>query len=97
MIPVIIICRCMVLEAYGYKQQIIKSLKNINDESENFYTYKNLSFLSKLKPDNRKLVIIFHGAVPGEGIDRIIFRGYNWKFKNTDVVCISDYLLNIYH
>ena len=28
--------------------------------------------------------------------DRVIFRGHNYTFANTDVVCVSDYLIGIY-
>jgi hypothetical protein len=85
------------VEAYCYKQQIINKLNNIDNNTNNFYNYKNLNFLSKLKSENKNLVIIFHGAVLGNGIDRIIFRGYNYEIDDTNIVCISDYLINIYH
>ena len=85
------------VEAYNYKQQKINELNNIDNNGNNFYSYKGLNFLSKLKSNNKNLVICFHGAVPGNGIDRIIFRGYNYEIDNTNIVCISDYLLNIYH
>lgn len=85
------------VEAYGYKQQIIKKLSSIDNNTNNFYNYKGLNFLSKLSSKNKNLIIIFHGAVKGKGTDRIIFRGYNYKIDNTNIVCISDYLLNIYH
>ena len=85
------------IEAYGYKQQIINELNNIDNNTNNFYNYKSLNFLSILKSENKNLIIIFHGTLPGNGVDRIIFRGYNYEIDDTNIVCISDYLLNIYH
>ena len=85
------------VEAYGYKQQIINELNNIDNDTNNFYNYKGLNFLSKLSSKNKNLVINFHGSVSGKGIDRVIFRGYNYNIYNTDIICISDFLLNKYH
>ena len=85
------------VEAYGYKQQIINELNNIDNNTNNFYNYKGLNFLSKLSSKNKNLVIIFHGAVPGNGKNRIVFRGYNYEINDTNIVCICDYLLNKYH
>lgn len=83
-------------EAYGYKQQTINELNNIDNNTNNLYNYKGLFFLCKLSSTNKNLVIIFHGAVPGNGTNRIVFRGYDYKIDDTNIVCISDYLLNIY-
>lgn len=85
------------VEAYGYKQQIINELNNIDNNTNNFYNYKGLNFLSKLSSKNKNLVIIFHGAVSGNGKNRIVFRGYNYEINDTNIVCICDYLLNKYH
>ena len=84
------------MKAYGYKQQIIDNLKKIDNDSNNFYNHKGLNFLSKLKINNKNLVILFHGAVPGNNTNRIIFRGFNYEIENTDIICVCDYLLNIY-
>jgi len=84
------------LEAYGYKQKTINELNSINNDTNNFYNYKGLNFLSKLSSQNENLVIIFHGAVQGNDTNRIVFRGYNYEIDNTNIICISDYLLNIY-
>ena len=85
------------VERYGYKQQIINELNNIDNDTNNFYNYKGLNFLCKLSSKNKNLVISFHGAVPNKGTNRVVFRGYNYKIDDTNIVCISDYLLNIYH
>jgi hypothetical protein len=84
------------MEAYGYKQQIITDLSSIDNNSNNFYNYKNLNFLSKLNLKNENIIICFHGAVPGNGKNRIVFRGYNYNIDNTNIICICDYLLNVY-
>ncbi len=84
---------------YGYKQQIINNLNEINNNSNNHYTYKDLSFLSKIKSQNKNLIIIFHGAIPvlDIGKHKVIFRGFNYDFDNTDIICVSDYLLEKYN
>jgi len=85
--------------AYGKKMKKIKSLSLIDDDDTNFYNFEGLNFLTKLKKDNRNLVIVFHGAVTTnieDGINRVVFRGFNWLIPNTDILCISDYILSIY-
>lgn len=84
------------VEAYGYTQQIINELNSIDNDANNFYNYNGLNFLSKMNSKNENIVISFHGAVQNEGTNRIIFRGYNYEIDNTNIICISDYLLNIY-
>ena len=86
------------VEAYGYKQQIINELNNIDNNTNNFYNYKGLNFLSKLSCQNENLVIIFHGSIPNsqKGQYNAIFRGYHYTIDNTDIICISDYLLTKY-
>lgn len=85
------------IKAYGYEEHLINELKHIDNDTNNFYNYKGLKFLSKLSSKNENLVIIFHGAVRGKGTNRIVFRGYNYKIDNTNIICISDYLLKIYY
>jgi len=81
---------------YGYKQIPINNFESIDSNSTNFYNYRGLNFFTKLSKTNEYLVINFHGAVRGRGKDRIIFRGYNYSILNTDIVCISDFLMNVY-
>ena len=85
------------IQAYGYEQKRINELNNIDNNTNNFYNYKGLNFLSKLSSENKNIVISFHGATSGVGTERIIFRGYDWEITNTDIICISDYLINIYN
>lgn len=82
--------------AYGFKQIPIDNLHNISPTNDNFYNYKGLNFLTKLNLSNDVLIVNFHGAVDGYGTDRIIFRGWNYKIPNADIICISDYLMGIY-
>ena len=86
------------IEAYGYKQQIINELNNINNDTNNFYNYKGLNFLSKMSSKNNNLVIIFHGAIHNSAIGKfnVVFRGFDYTIDNTDIICISDYLLTKY-
>ena len=86
------------IEAYKYKRINIKTLSNINSNINTFYNYKGLNFLSKLSPKNKNIVISFHGStLLYNKTDDVIFRGYDWEIKDTDIICISDYLINIYN
>lgn len=93
------------MKAYGYSQQKIDNLNLINNHSNNFYTYKGLNFLTKLKSTNKFLLVVFHGAISEKLFnnfksqkleERILFRGYDYDIKNTDIICISDFLLTRY-
>lgn len=84
------------VKAYGYKQKKINELNNIDNDTNKFYNYKGLNFLCKLSSTNKNLVILFHGSIPCNGTNRIVFRGYDYKIDDTNLICISDYLLNIY-
>lgn len=85
----------------------IKIITNINDViiynqnnyelSENIYTYKSITFLSKIKNSSKNLIVFFHGSLPKTEKSRIIFRGYNYNIPNSDSLCISDGLINTYH
>ncbi len=84
--------------AYGYKQKIITNLSTINESTNNFYNYKGLNFLSKLNSKNKNIVFFFHasiGYITG-GVNRVIFKGYDYNIDNTDIICVSDYLINKY-
>jgi hypothetical protein len=82
--------------SYGYLQQKIIHLSCIDNNSNNYYNYKNCNFLAKMKNYNKNLVIIFHGAIPNIEERSCCFRGYNYEIENTDIICISDILLSIY-
>ena len=81
---------------YGYTQIKIENLEEIQKKENNFYNFKGINFLSKMNPQNTKIVFLFHGASPQNVKQKVIFRGYDYDIKNTDIICISDYLLTIY-
>ena len=81
---------------YGYKEEIIEELSSINDNSNNWYNYKKLNILTKLKRPNQNLVVFFHGALPNPEDRKCCFRGFNYEIENTDIVCASDILISIY-
>ena len=62
------------IEEYGYKQQNIDDLNKIEHNSNNFYIYKDLNFLSKLNSKNKNLVITFHGALTDSMIEKLIIQ-----------------------
>jgi hypothetical protein len=53
--------------------------------------------LSKWSSKNINLVICFQGDVQAKSTNIVVFRGYKYEIDDTNIVCISDYLLNIYH
>jgi UDP-N-acetylglucosamine 2-epimerase (non-hydrolysing) len=87
-----------IVKTYGYKQCIITNLNSIDNNTNNFYNYKGLSFLSKLNSKNENIVVNFHGSIPSTLVGKydVMFRGYNYNINNTDIVCVSDFLLNKY-
>ena len=80
--------------AYGYTQINIQDITKIQN-GNNFYNFKGLNFLSKINPKNKNIAFIFHGSRTNKK-DTVIFRGYDYNIENTDIICISDYLLSIY-
>ncbi len=87
------------ISAYNYVQKRINNLNKVKSNSNNFYQYKNINFLSKMKKKSKYLVVSIHGAVDlsDKKLDeKVIFRGYNYNISNTDIICISDGLLNLY-
>lgn len=86
------------MERYGYKQIRLNNLKEIVENSKNFYNYKDLNFLCDLNNLKENIVFMFHGAIPNKlkNTMDVIFRGYNYEFPNADVICISDFLLDKY-
>lgn len=86
-------------KAYGYNENKINSLTKINIKNYGksvYYNYKNINFLLKLKLNSKKLVVVFHGALTDKGVHRVVFRGFDFNFKETDIICISDGLISIY-
>ena len=79
---------------YGYNVKNIKSLDEIVFNGSFWYEYKNNNFLFKCKNKNTNLVVLFHGWVETNMCN--VFRGYNYSIPNTDIVCLSNILTNIY-
>lgn len=85
------------------RQVIINNLKNIDFNKINidqYYDYNGLKFLSKMQYKNKNIIISFHGSIPitSKNTYNHIFRGYNYRLDNynTDLICISDFLLSKY-
>ena len=88
------------ISAYNYVQKKINDLNKVKSNSNNFYQYKNINFLSKMKNKSKYLVVSIHGAVDLSDTkldEKVIFRGFNYNISNTDIICISDALLNLYN
>lgn len=90
-----------VTNVYNYNQNKISNLSEIIFNQNKFYTYKCVNFLSKTIKDPKYLVVFFHGAIDQEENknpkERIIFRGYDYNIKNSDILCISDSLIQLYN
>lgn len=72
----------------------ITNLNEIKYNEKNIYNYNNFYFLCNFNYKNKYLVVNFHGAIP-QTLGPI-FRGYDYNINNTDIVCISDYILDLY-
>lgn len=93
--------------AYGHKQTVITNLTNVTMNpttyTTTFYNYKNVNFLAKIrsKSKSKYLVFMFHGSLfkvmnNKRGVERITFRGFDYNINDTDIICLSDGLVNIY-
>ena len=86
---------------YDYDIHNLDKLNTINIYTEEFkrhYIYKKINFFCNIKSESNNLLINFHGAVTEEidNINRLVFRGHNYNIENTDIVCLSDGLINLY-
>ena len=83
---------------YGYKKININKLNEISINENNHYNYKNLNFLVKARKENENIIFYFHGAIANYQRNQysFIFRGYNHNIANTNIICISDFLLDKY-
>jgi hypothetical protein len=88
----------MYLPFYGINLESISCLPtSFFDFSRSFAgTYRGISFYFKKSVTSDNLVVSFHGARPARNNSPIIFRGYNWSFSNSDILCISDGLLSFH-
>ena len=73
----------------------ISDLTNIiSNESKNRYCYKKINFLVETRKKNN-LIVFFHGA---RGLAPLpIFRGFDFSFKNANILSFSDPLYQFYN
>lgn len=80
---------------YGFKKININTISNYKYQLDDIhYTYKNYDFLYKNR-NKKKLVVFFHGAFTDKMKERVVFRGYNYKYDNSDILSISDINLKL--
>ncbi len=79
---------------YNISCKKITNLDEIKYNEKNIYNYNGFSFLCNFNNKNKYLVVNFHGAIPQTF--NPIFRGYDYNINNTDIICISDYILDLY-
>jgi len=72
----------------------IKDINKINNRVPCKYNYKNVNFLYKPNLNKQCLVVFLHGKC--RNISEPIYRGYNYEFKNSSVLCLSDGLRQYY-
>jgi hypothetical protein len=87
------------LKIYDLEQQIITDLNKIdlNETTKKCYKYNDINFLTNIKKKSKNLFIFFHGSVPQSGTHRIIFRCHNYEIYNSDLLSITDGLINKYY
>ncbi len=88
----------MEIKAYEWIQNKINNLSQIElfETKNSFYSIDEVNFLCKLQKNTKNLAVIFHGASMPTGKDRIVFRGYEFIMDDSDILAISDNMLNIY-
>lgn len=68
---------------------VIHHCQEIKEDGNIHYQYKEVDFLVKSSKEDVNLIVFFHGAVRYK--EQIpIFRGYNYEFPKTTILCISD-------
>lgn len=78
---------------YGFDVVALDDLTNITN-GNNHYVYGGVDFLYK-NNGNKHLLVTFHGAAK-LSVKLPIFRCYNRTYNNSDVLCISDIVLDKY-
>lgn len=82
---------------YNFKKIHITDLNEYSFENGNFhYVSDDVDFYFK-NNNGSNLVVFFHGSLSMKNARSVIFRGYNYNFYDTDILCLSDRLLKIYH
>ena len=81
---------------YNFKQVTITNIhKKIFSNDDIHYIWKDVDFLYKHRENNKKIVICFHGAVSNASPHT--FRGFNYSYPDTDILCLSDLMIKKYH
>ena len=74
---------------------MIKNLNKIDCNNSKKYNYKNVNFLYKPNLKNKSCLTVFlHGKC--SLTEEPIYRGYNYTFENSSVLCLSDGLRQYY-
>jgi len=83
---------------YGFEKINISQLDEISITGNNHYNYKKLNFLVRSRKENDNIIFYFHGAIANYQLNQFpfIFRGYNHNIPNTDIISVSDFLLDKY-
>lgn len=85
------------MDKYNFKKIHITDLNEYSFERGNFhYVTDDVDFYFK-NNNGSNLVVFFHGSLSKKRSNNIIFRGYNYNFDDTDILCLSDRLLKIYY
>ena len=82
----------------SYKITKINSINqvNVNVNNHNQFLLKKNAFIYSSKKKNNQLIVFFHGAI-WNGVKLPIFRGYQYNnIPNTDILSLSDVLLDDY-
>lgn len=84
----------MLTNDYGFDQECIDSLGKVSARVTNkVYHYKGVYFLWKPVLNAKNLLVSFNGAIREHMVGRLVFRGYNYQFENTSILCIADSIL----
>lgn len=78
-----------------FEKKIIHSLQEINEQDTFHYQFKGIDFLLKSSLQSPTIIIFFHGAVRDKS-QIPVFRGFNYEFPNTTILCIADKTLEEY-
>lgn len=78
-------------QAYGFTRIDLSSFKDTDKSADGYYFCRGVYYLFKpCKGVSKRLVVNFNGAYSNNITNRVVFRGYNYKFQNADILCICD-------
>lgn len=86
---------------YNFSEKVLNKLDDIEINNKLYYQFKKVNFYVKWNNNTKKenLIVGLHGSLSFNRKSKTkltplpVFRGYNWKYKNFDILCISDKLL----